>query len=288
MNGYGYANHNPVSYNDSSGDFAIVIVIPVLIIVLIIAWFVRPMYLQSYPRKCRRSNGASGPRASGTSSAGPGSTWSSSYKVIVTTIVMMVKLITVLVARLIVKAKIIYRTIVKHYPDKRVTRNNHRRDGGDGRSAHPRPKPRPPVVKPKPPRVPVDNDRQQPKRKKGPQQTQRRLGDGPDKDTPLYRGVRSPDKQPWKLKEGEAKLQDGTNFVRTNAGPSTDTNAANLVNKNFEPWQVDKDTIDSRLRIMQTGNNPTHYEIMPKAGQQMTKETFQNLLDHIQLTPPHP
>ncbi|MET7279309.1 RHS repeat-associated core domain-containing protein [Kribbella sp. NPDC005582] len=284
MNGYGYANNNPVSYNDSSGDFAVVVVIPVLIIVLIIVYMLE-MYLQSYQQEVQTIEWREKVENIWDVLKWAWHSVVKLVKVVVTTIVTLWRLITVLVMKVVAKAKIIYRTIVKHYADKRAPRNTTHRDGAGGKPQV-RPKPRPPVVKPRPP-VDHDKDRQQ-KRKKGPQQTQRRLGPGPDEDTPLYRGVRSPDKQPWRLKEGEAKLQDGTNFVRTNAGPSTDTNAANLVSKGFEPWKVDRSTIDPRLRIMQTGGNPTHYEIMLRPGVQLTKDEFQNLLDRIVLTPPQP
>ncbi|WP_405062558.1 hypothetical protein OG474_13200 [Kribbella sp. NBC_01505] len=290
MNGYGYANHNPVSYNDSSGDLAILIVIPVLIIVLIIA-FMLQMYLQSYQQEVQTIEWREKVENIWDVLKWAWHSVVKLVKVVVTTIVTLWKLITVLVMYVVAKAKIVYKTIVKYVADKVKPRNNHARGDGGTKTA-PRPKPTPP--KPRPPakpRVPLP-DRDQQQKKKGPQQTPRRLGPGPDDDSALYRGVKpGQEGDPWKLKDGESKLQDGTPYVRTNAGPSTDTDPAKIVaipRAGLVPWEVDRSTISPRLRLMQTGGNPTHYEIMPNAGEKMTKQEFQNLLNDIVLTPYRP
>ncbi|GAA0607555.1 hypothetical protein HPO96_31590 [Kribbella sandramycini] len=292
MNGYGYANHNPVSYNDASGELAIVVVVPVLIIVLIVALMLQAA-LQSYQQEIQMVSFREEVQNVWDVLKWAWKSVVKLVKVVWTVVVTLWKLIWVVVMYIVEKAVIIYKTIIKHVADKKKPRNNHKAQrnsnnngnssrgnqgnrGNQGKSKAQEGNP----GKPQPPRQP--RQQQQPRKPKGQQQQQpSRVGREARADEPVYRGAKE-GTDPLALRKGVDYKLDVNGMVKPNAGMSTNTVPGNLP-RGFSPRLIDRSSVSPQLAIRQTGNpaTSTHFEIVPRAGVQLTEDAYLQLVNAI-------
>ncbi|MFF1818576.1 RHS repeat-associated core domain-containing protein [Kribbella sp. NPDC058245] len=286
MNGYTYANHNPISYSDSDGNLLLAIVVPVLIVVLIIVLLLQAM-MEPYQQEVTTINWEEKVQNIWDVLKFAWHTVVKLVKVVTTVIVTLWRLIWVVVMKVVAKTVVIYHTIIKHIADKKKPRNNQkaqRNDGksnsrgnqnrgnnGKGKAQEGNPGKQPP--RQQPPR------QQQPRKPKGPAQQERVLGREPRPDEPIYRGSK-PDTNPKALEKNHYKV-DENGMVKPTAGMSVDSNFAKLEGGNWNPKLIDRSSIDPRLMIRQTGKSDTHFEIMPRVAGDLTEADFLGLLDKL-------
>lgn len=77
------------------------------------------------------------------------------------------------------------------------------------------------------------------------------------------------------------KVDPDTGFVRDTHGVSVFDNPGNVSRRRFTPHEVDQSTIPSQLRIIQRGHDPSHYEIVPRPGANLTPDKFATCLAAI-------
>jgi RHS repeat-associated protein len=85
-------------------------------------------------------------------------------------------------------------------------------------------------------------------------------------------------------KPGEYRVDSETGFVKGSHGVSVFNNTGSLKAKKFDPHAIDMDTMPSTLRIIQRGNDPKHYEIVPAPGANLTPERYAGELSKIRCT----
>jgi hypothetical protein len=294
MNGYAYANHNPVSYNDSDGNFVVVIAVPVIVVVFIIVVLL-VMMMQAYQQSVTTVSWEEKIQNVWDVLKWAWHSVVKLVKVVTTVIVTLWRMITVAVMSVVAKMVVIYHTIIKHYADKKKPRNNSKAKRNDGKSNNQnrgnqnrgnqnrgnqgKPKAQDGPAKPQPPRQ--QPRPQQPKKPKGPAQQERVLGPEPAPDAPIYRGTK-PNINPNELPRSHYKL-DENGMVKPTAGMSVDTNAAKLLERGWNPKLIDRSTISPRLMIRQTGNSGSHYEIMPRVAGDLSEADFLGLLNKIKI-----
>ncbi len=292
MNGYAYANHNPVSYSDADGNLALIIVIPVLILVLYLI-ILYQQWLESYQQEITTVSWEEKVNNVWDVLKWAWHTTVKLVKVVTTVIVTLWRVITVMVLKVVARVVVIYKTIIKYIADKKKPRNNHKAQrnnnnsqgrgnqnrGGQnrGNNGNGKAKAQDGPAKPQPPRQ--KPQQQQPKKPKGPQQQQRELGREPRPDEPIYRGSKE-GTNPKALEKNHYKL-DENGMVKPTHGMSVDSNFAKLQNGGWNPQLIDKTSISPQLMIRQTGTKPTHFEIMPREAGKLTEDAFLGLLDKI-------
>lgn len=73
-----------------------------------------------------------------------------------------------------------------------------------------------------------------------------------------------------------------TGFVRDTHGVSVFDNPQSVSSKGFVPHRVDQGSVPDSLRVIQRGQDPHHYEIVPRPGASLTPEQFARCLSQIQ------
>ncbi|MFK4087575.1 RHS repeat domain-containing protein [Kribbella sp. NPDC020789] len=294
MNGYAYANHNPVSYNDSNGDFVVVVAVPVIVVVLIVVLLLVAM-LQAYQQSVTTVSWEEKVENVWDILKWAWHSVVKLVKVVTTVIVTLWRLITVVVMKIVAKTVVIYHTIIKHFADKKKPRNNHKAERNDGKSnsrgnqgrgnqgrgnqgkgkaqeGNPN----------KPPRQQQPRQQQPRKPKSQPQNQPSRLGREARPDEPVYRGTKPDGVKPWEVRKGVDYKVDVDGYVKTNGGMSVNANPGALP-KGFEPLRVDPGKIDPRLAVRQTGNpeTSTHFEIAVRDGMKVTESEYLEMLKGI-------
>lgn len=97
----------------------------------------------------------------------------------------------------------------------------------------------------------------------------------------FFRGSRSGDTPSFVPRPNEYKVDPNTGFVKDTHGVSVFDNSSSLSSKGFVPHEVDQGSIPDSLRIIQRGNDPHHFEIVPKPGANLTPEQFINACSAI-------
>lgn len=110
--------------------------------------------------------------------------------------------------------------------------------------------------------------------------------DGPENiPTVLYNGQQCPVYRGggiFQVGDSDIRINRETGKVRTSHGISVNVNAQAL--RRFGgAYRID--SLPEGLRIIQRGQNPEHFEIVP--SHEMPRQDFQDLLNRISTTPPH-
>ena len=99
-------------------------------------------------------------------------------------------------------------------------------------------------------------------------------------DGGFYRGAKPGEDPSFEPRPNEYRVRGGN--VQPTHGVSVFDNPQSVTSKGFEAHQVDTGTVSDSLKIQQRGNDPKHYEIMPK--EPMPEDEFKNALRQIKTT----
>lgn len=97
----------------------------------------------------------------------------------------------------------------------------------------------------------------------------------------FFRGARSGEPPSFAPRPNEFKVDRETGFVRDTHGVSVFDNPESVASKGFTPHQIDPSTVPDELRIIQQGQNPHHFEIVPQPGANLTPDGFAACLAQI-------
>jgi hypothetical protein len=98
----------------------------------------------------------------------------------------------------------------------------------------------------------------------------------------FFRGARGTDAPSFTPRPNEFKVDPETGLVRDTHGVSVFDNAGSVSSKGFTPHEINQSTIPVELRIIQRGQDPHHYEIVPQPGANLTPEQFGACLSRIE------
>jgi RHS repeat-associated protein len=98
----------------------------------------------------------------------------------------------------------------------------------------------------------------------------------------FFRGARAGESPSFLPRLGEFKVDPGTGFVRETHGVSVFDNPGSVASNGFVPHPVNSSTIPDELRVIQRGQNTSHYEIVPRPGANLSPERFAACLSQIQ------
>lgn len=97
----------------------------------------------------------------------------------------------------------------------------------------------------------------------------------------LYRGVPSGSSAPVVARRAEVSIDSVTGWVRPTRGPSLNSDPSRIPER-FNPRKIDQASIPAELTIIPQGK-PGHFEIIPRPGQNLDFDAFQELLSRIRL-----
>ncbi|WP_282095867.1 hypothetical protein [Epibacterium ulvae] len=103
----------------------------------------------------------------------------------------------------------------------------------------------------------------------------------------FYRGARPgqvPDFTPRPNEYNEYKVDPQTGFVKPTHGVSVFDNPESVASKGFDPHRIDRSTVPDSLDIIQRGRDPSHFEIVPKPGSNLTPDQFIRACQSISCT----
>ncbi len=92
----------------------------------------------------------------------------------------------------------------------------------------------------------------------------------------FFRGARLGSEPSFVPRPGEFKVDPVSGFVKDTRGVSVFNNPGSVSSKGFVPYEVEQGSIPSSLRIIQRGADPSHFEIVPTPGANLTPEQFIN------------
>ncbi|ANP44478.1 hypothetical protein ATE48_00340 [Candidatus Viadribacter manganicus] len=96
----------------------------------------------------------------------------------------------------------------------------------------------------------------------------------------FFRGARGADAPSFTARPGEFRVTpEGT--VQPGRGVSVFDNAASVEQRGFTAHEIDPGSVPDSLQITQRGADPSHYEISPASGANLTPEQFQDALSCI-------
>jgi hypothetical protein len=101
-----------------------------------------------------------------------------------------------------------------------------------------------------------------------------------------YRGAKPGEEPSFVPRPNDYKVDTNTGFVKDTHGVSVFDNPGSVSRNNYVPHQIDMDTVPDSLRIIQRGNDPRHFEIVPKPGANLTPDEYTNALCQIQCLRP--
>jgi hypothetical protein len=97
----------------------------------------------------------------------------------------------------------------------------------------------------------------------------------------FFRGAKPGASPSFVPKPGEFKIDPLTGSVKPTHGVSVFDNAESVVEKGMVPHKVDKATISPALQVKQRGADPSHFEITPADGINLTPQEFIKALECI-------
>ncbi|MBN9224253.1 MULTISPECIES: hypothetical protein [unclassified Microbacterium] len=98
----------------------------------------------------------------------------------------------------------------------------------------------------------------------------------------FYRGGRDVAPPSFVPRPNEFKIDPATGYVRDSHGVSVFDNPASVLEKVVTPHRVDGSTVPPELRFIQRGRDPSHYEIVPRPGPNLTPDQFTSCLSRIE------
>lgn len=98
----------------------------------------------------------------------------------------------------------------------------------------------------------------------------------------FFRGARGADSPSFSPRPNEFKVDPETGLVHDTHGVSVFDNPESVSSKGFTPHEINQSTIPDELRIIQRGQDPHHYEIVPQPGANLTPEQFGACLSRIE------
>ncbi len=90
----------------------------------------------------------------------------------------------------------------------------------------------------------------------------------------FFRGARPGEAPNFTPRPNDFKVDKATGFVKDSHGVSVFDNAGSVSKKGFVPHEVNQSTIPSSLRVKQRGRDPSHYEITPAPGANLTPDQY--------------
>nr|WP_322974643.1 RHS repeat-associated core domain-containing protein [Actinacidiphila epipremni] len=96
-----------------------------------------------------------------------------------------------------------------------------------------------------------------------------------------FRGARPGDSPTFVPRPNDYKVDPATGFVKGTHGLSVFDNPESVAGKGFVPHEVDMGTVPDSLRIIQRGNDPRHFEIVPAPGANLTPQQYTDALAQI-------
>ncbi|GAA0614408.1 RHS repeat protein [Kribbella sandramycini] len=272
MQGYVYANNNPVSFVDQGGTNPVMIVVPVVrIVIQLVQIVVSIVELVEETRMVEQVQTV------------VDSVWSffamlwqqieRAIIILVAIVVLIYKTLEYIAEQVYTITEIAYETIMRDTPKvvEATKRSNY--------------VPADPKEKAKQAGQSKKDEAYAERTRADPKQPPRPGREHDDEDENLYRGV-DPAKGPAAPRLNvDYKMQPDGVHIMNNRGISVDTDADFLRLRNLEPWIVDKTSIDPRLEVRRTSTRPSHFEVVPRAGTQMTEQTYHSLIAQIRLTP---
>jgi RHS repeat-associated protein len=100
-------------------------------------------------------------------------------------------------------------------------------------------------------------------------------------ESAFFRGAKSGELPSFIPKSNEFKVDQATGFVKDSHGVSVFDNPLSVSSKGYVPYPVDRASIPESLRIIQRGNDPRHFEIVPMPGANLTPQQFINACSSI-------
>lgn len=98
----------------------------------------------------------------------------------------------------------------------------------------------------------------------------------------LYRGAARGSAPSFTPRPQDYKVDPDSGFVKPTHGVSVFDNPGSVSRNGFTPHRVDQSTIPSELRVIQRGNDPSHFEIVPRPGVNLTPGQFAACLSRIE------
>jgi hypothetical protein len=101
----------------------------------------------------------------------------------------------------------------------------------------------------------------------------------------FYRGSRPGEAPSFEPRPNDFKVDAATGTVRPTHGVSVFDNPGSVTSKGFTPHEIDLTSVPPELRIIQRGKDPSHYEIVPRVGADLTPEQYKGLMCQIVCKP---
>ena len=90
----------------------------------------------------------------------------------------------------------------------------------------------------------------------------------------FFRGSRNGEAPDFTPRPNEFKVDKQTGLVKDTHGVSVFDNAKSVSDRGFTPNKIDQSTIPDSSRVIQRGNDPRHFEIVPKPGANLSPSEF--------------
>ncbi|MVO18482.1 hypothetical protein [Parasedimentitalea huanghaiensis] len=100
----------------------------------------------------------------------------------------------------------------------------------------------------------------------------------------FFRGARPGQVPDFTPRPNDYKVDPATGFVKPTHGVSVFDNPESVASKGFDPHQIDRSTVPDTLDIIQRGRDPSHFEIAPKPGSNLTPDQYIEACQSISCT----
>lgn len=97
----------------------------------------------------------------------------------------------------------------------------------------------------------------------------------------FYRGAKPGSTPDFTPRPNEFKVDATTGTVKPTHGVSVFDNPGSVSSKGFVPHKIDQGSVPDSLQIIQRGKDPSHFEITPKPGANLTPKQFSNACSQI-------
>lgn len=100
-------------------------------------------------------------------------------------------------------------------------------------------------------------------------------------DVAFFRGAKAGEAPSFVPRPSDFKVDAKSGFVKDTHGVSVFDNPLSVNSKGYVAHLVDKSSIPDSLRVIQRGNDPRHFEIVPMPGANLTPQQFINACSSI-------